>query len=131
MEPANGPTERPRVTLEDGTVIEAELIVGSDGANSMTRREHKIRSTGYSYNQNGLVCTVETLQPSTTAYQRFLRTGPVAMLPLWGNYSSIVWSCPPERSKSLKDLSDEAFCDFLNEVFHKESDVPWLGGITP
>lgn len=60
MEPANGPTERPRVTLEDGTVIESELIVGSDGANSMTRRKHNINSTGYSYNQNGLVCTVQT-----------------------------------------------------------------------
>ena len=97
----------------------------------MTRREHKISTSGYGYNQNGLVCTIETLQPSTTAYQRFLRTGPVAMLPLWGNYSSIVWTCPPDKNKALKDLSDKQFCDDLNNVFHSESDVSWLGGFLP
>ena len=44
------------------------MIVGSDGADSLTRREHNINTKGYSYNQNEILCTVETLQPNDTAF---------------------------------------------------------------
>jgi hypothetical protein len=46
--PANS-TERPSVRLEDGTVIEADLIIGSDGEKSKTREEYGIKSSGFSY----------------------------------------------------------------------------------
>jgi ubiquinone biosynthesis monooxygenase Coq6 len=91
--------ERPSVKLEDGTVIEADLIIGSDGEKSKTREEYGIKSSGFSYEQSGVVCTVSSLRPNTIAFQRFMKTGPLALLPLWDNYSSIVWSCPPELAK--------------------------------
>jgi 2-polyprenyl-6-methoxyphenol hydroxylase-like FAD-dependent oxidoreductase len=96
--PANN-MERPSVKLEDGTVIEADLIIGSDGEKSKTREEYGIKSSGFSYEQSGVVCTVSSLRPNTIAFQRFMKTGPLALLPLWDNYSSIVWSCPPELAK--------------------------------
>lgn len=96
--PANS-MERPSVRLEDGTVIEADLIIGSDGEKSKTREEYGIKSSGFSYEQSGVVCTVSSLRPNTIAFQRFMKTGPLALLPLWDNYSSIVWSCPPELAK--------------------------------
>ena len=46
--PSSG-LERPSVKLEDGTVIEADLIVGSDGEKSKTREEYGIKASGYSY----------------------------------------------------------------------------------
>jgi 2-polyprenyl-6-methoxyphenol hydroxylase-like FAD-dependent oxidoreductase len=46
--PAN-PWDRPQVRIEDGTVIEADVIVGSDGEKSKTREEFCIRAKGYSY----------------------------------------------------------------------------------
>jgi ubiquinone biosynthesis monooxygenase Coq6 len=93
--------ERPSVKLEDGTVIEADLIIGSesDEEKSKTREEYGIKSSGFSYEQSGVVCTVSSLRPNTIAFQRFMKTGPLALLPLWDNYSSIVWSCPPELAK--------------------------------
>ena len=94
IEPANSGSELPRVSLEDGTTIEPKLLVGSDGANSMTRNEYRIDTDEKQYGQKGLVCSVSTLQPNEIAFQRFMKTGPVALLPLWGAYSSIVWSCP-------------------------------------
>lgn len=114
IEPATNPSERPLVHLEDGTIIEPTLLIGSDGEKSKTRSDYKIGSWGYSYNQNGLVCTVETVRPNEIAFQRFLRTGPVALLPLWGNFSSIVWSCPPDVCKDLQDLTESEFVERLN-----------------
>ena len=42
ISPASSSAELPKVTLEDGSVIEPKLLVGSDGANSMTRKQYKI-----------------------------------------------------------------------------------------
>ena len=93
--------KRPIVVLEDGSEIEADLLVGSDGEKSQTRNAHNIGATGYHYVQSGLVCTVKGVQANPAAFQRFLTTGPVALLPLWGDYSSIVWSCPPGMARDL------------------------------
>mgnify|MGYP006112193059 FL=1 len=54
--------------LDDGTVIECKLLIGSDGEKSKTRSEYGIGAWGYSYNQNGLVCTVETIRPNDIAF---------------------------------------------------------------
>ena len=97
----------------------------------MTRHKHGIGATGFSYNQNGLVCTVETLRPNEVAFQRFLKTGPIALLPLWGNYSSIVWSCPYNMYRDLEDLSDEEFIARLNRVLQAPSDATFVGGMIP
>ncbi|TNV79571.1 hypothetical protein FGO68_gene8160 [Halteria grandinella] len=119
---------RPRVILDDGSIIEADLIVGSDGEKSKTREEYGIQATGYSYEQSGLVCTVSSLsRPNTIAYQRFLKSGPLALLPLWDNYSSIVWSCPPEMCKELQDLSDTVFIDTLNKALQKTPEQAFGG----
>lgn len=60
--------ERPYVRLEDGTKIEADLIIGSDGEKSKTREEYGIQATGFSYEQSGLVCTVSSIRPNTIAF---------------------------------------------------------------
>ena len=106
------------------------MLVGSDGENSKTRNEFGIGARGYSYNQMGLVCTIETNRDHQIAFQRFLRTGPIALLPLWDNYSSIVWSCPLSLCNDLQDLNDDQFVQRLNEVFHESSEVP-IGNLIP
>ncbi|CDW77713.1 ubiquinone biosynthesis monooxygenase coq6-like [Stylonychia lemnae] len=122
-------SEKPIVELDDGTLIRAKLVIGSDGEKSKVREEFGIRASGYSYGQNGLVCTVRTIRPNTIAYQRFLRTGPLALLPLWDNHSSIVWSCPPELSKDLIDVSEDKFVELLNQALQKSSDHSLMGQI--
>jgi ubiquinone biosynthesis monooxygenase Coq6 len=52
-----------------------------------------------------------------TAYQRFLPTGPVAMLPLPGNFSTLVWSTTPPRAAHLKTLGTEDFRAMVNAAF--------------
>jgi hypothetical protein len=53
---------------------------------------------------------------NTTAWQRFLRTGPLALLPLRGGYSSIVWSTTPHAARHLEVLSPAEFGRAINEV---------------
>ncbi len=70
------------ITTNDGHVIKTRLLVGADGGNSIVRNAMNIPANGWSYNQRGVVCTVEHAEPNTTAWQRFLPFGPVALLPV-------------------------------------------------
>ena len=78
------------VELEDGRKIETSLIVGADGKDSKVRKDFGIGVMKKSYPHNGLVCTVKVENKTFEAYQRFLQTGPLALLPLWGDYYSVV-----------------------------------------
>lgn len=126
---ATSSSELPQVELEDGTVVEPQLLVGSDGEKSLTRTEYGIGTWGLKYGVKGLVCTVKTIQPHQIAFQRFLKTGPVAVLPLWGSYSSIVWSLPDDFAEDLKKMDKSEFIDQLNNVLKTSSDAPMLGAV--
>jgi 2-polyprenyl-6-methoxyphenol hydroxylase-like FAD-dependent oxidoreductase len=70
------------VTLEDGRVLRARLLVAADGAASAVRGAAHIGTWGWSYDQHGVVATVKTDGHGDTAWQRFLPHGPVAILPV-------------------------------------------------
>lgn len=90
--------------------------MGADGAQSAVRAAARIGTYGWDYDQRAVVATVETDTPHSTAWQRFLPEGPVAVLPLWGRLSSIVWSTTHAHAETLtsKSLSPEAFTRALN-----------------
>lgn len=113
----------PVLTLSNGKTLAARLLVGADGANSPVRVFAGIPSRGFDYNRHGVVATLRLEGPGwggdghKIAYQRFLPTGPVAMLPLPGNMASLVWSTVPERALRLKSLSSEDFVAMVNAAF--------------
>src|SRR5690554_381585 len=74
-------SEWPVLTTKDGDTLSARLIIGADGNNSMVREMARIPTVGYSYNQKGVVATVAHSKPNDTAWQRFLPSGPIALLP--------------------------------------------------
>ena len=111
----------PIVTTSHGQVA-ARLLVGADGANSPVRQFADIPSHGWDYNQHGVVATLSlshsfATNDLRTAYQRFLPTGPVALLPLPGNKASLVWSTSPQHAARLKQLSTEDFIAMVNAAF--------------
>ena len=114
--------EENTLTLESGKILTADLIVAADGAQSPLREWAGIETTGWDYDQHGLVCTVTTEQPNKqTARQRFLPGGPLAFLPLADpRQCSIVWSNSTEEAEQLKQLSDEGFKDTLANAFEHE-----------
>ncbi|UWQ45458.1 FAD-dependent monooxygenase [Leisingera aquaemixtae] len=113
------------VTLDNGGELRGQVLVGSDGRRSGTARRAGIKRTGWDYGQTALVCAIDHEKPHHgIAHQFFMPPGPLAILPLPGNRSSIVWSERTETAKAIHALNDAEyiqalrprFGDFLGEI---------------
>jgi 2-octaprenyl-6-methoxyphenol hydroxylase len=106
------------VTLAPGRTITAQLVVGCDGRRSGTAARAGIKRTGWDYGQTALVCAIDhTLPHHGTAHQFFMPAGPLAILPLPGNRSSIVWSEATETAAHINTLPDAEYLDILRPRF--------------
>ena len=107
-----------RVTLADGALLAAPLIVGADGRNSLVRRQSEIDIIGWGYPQVAVVATVELERDHEgVAYEHFLPSGPFAILPLTGRRASLVWTESVARGAALKAARDEIFDLHLRRRF--------------
>lgn len=113
------------VTLASGKAITARALIGCDGRGSDTAQRAGIKRIGWGYGQTALVCAIEHEKPhGGIAHQFFMPAGPLAILPLTGNRSSIVWSETEANATAFNALSDEEyltmlrprFGDFLGEI---------------
>jgi 2-octaprenylphenol hydroxylase len=98
------------VRLSDGRALRSQLLIAADGQESKARALLGIDTAGHIYHQDALVAHVRTAKShANTAWQRFLRPGPVALLPLADGRSSIVWSTALAGAARLRALDPEAF----------------------
>ncbi|WJV54373.1 FAD-dependent 2-octaprenylphenol hydroxylase [Prodigiosinella aquatilis] len=99
------------ITLEDGGMLTARLVVGADGAHSWLRQHADIPLTFRDYGHHALVANIRTVNPhQSVARQVFHGDGMLAFLPLSDPYlSSIVWSLPPTRAQMLMALPADEF----------------------
>ncbi|WP_426702171.1 UbiH/UbiF/VisC/COQ6 family ubiquinone biosynthesis hydroxylase [Rhodanobacter sp. Col0626] len=106
--------DRIQLELADGATLAASLLVAADGAASPLRQLAGIGTRGRDYAQRAVVAHVTTEQPhEETAWQRFLPSGPLALLPLADGRSSIVWSLPEADAQRVMALDDRTFLDEL------------------
>ena len=99
------------VELAEGPRIECALVVAADGAESPTRALMGIGTRRHAHQQQAVVTHIETAQSHQhTAWQRFLESGPIALLPLCDGRSSIVWTTTAEAAAGLVALDDTEFC---------------------
>ncbi|XP_046849585.1 ubiquinone biosynthesis monooxygenase COQ6, mitochondrial-like isoform X2 [Xenia sp. Carnegie-2017] len=106
------------IALEDGQTLSTRLLVGADGHNSFTRKQADVECITYDYKQNGVVATlgISETTDNNVAWQRFLPNGPIALLPLTTNKSSLVWSTTTEEAMKLVSLPERQFVETLNEA---------------
>lgn len=85
----------------------------------MVRRQMGVNHFEMSYNQMGLIATVELTdcEDNFVAWQRFLPNGVIALLPLSENLSSIVWSTEIDHFKNLMKLNEADFIYAVNHAF--------------
>lgn len=116
------------VTLGDGSSIEAQLVVGADGAESWVRGQCDIGLDYRSYGQRGVVTNFACEKPHHgAAHQWFTgEQGIVALLPLAGNQVSLVWSAPDALADTLRAESAQQIADRL-AVYAADK----LGALTP
>lgn len=112
-------TDRVRISLDNGRVLSARLLVGADGAESVVRRAAAIDWRRHDLGQSALVARIRTEHPHEhTAYQHFLPSGPLALLPLDDPHTvSMVWSADRPRARELAALDDSAFNHELQLAF--------------
>ena len=106
------------VTLSSGKKISARALIGCDGRGSGTAERAGIKRIGWGYGQTALVCAIEHEKPhGGIAHQFFMPTGPLAILPLTGNRSSIVWSETEANATAFNALSDAEYLTMLRPRF--------------
>ena len=100
--------------LSNGKTIKSKIIIGCDGQNSKIAKLAKINRFGWKYNQASLVCAIKHKKPhNSCAHQFFNPSGPIAILPLPKNRSSIVWTETLDLALKINELKPEEYINIL------------------
>lgn len=115
--------ERASLRLEDGRKLDAMLVVGADGAQSLVRRRAGIPSAERPYGQTAVVANFACTRPHRdVAYQWFQggsKGGAVlALLPLPGDHASMVWSTTAAQAARLLALDAAALAGEVAAAAH-------------
>ncbi len=106
------------VTLGSGKTVSARVLIGADGRRSGTATRAGIRHIRWRYGQTAMVTALDHDAPHQgIAHQYFMPSGPLAILPLKGNRSSIVWSETEADAARIHALDDAAYLDHLRPRF--------------
>ena len=102
----------------DGSALETQLVIGADGRHSMVRKSIGIQPVQWSYDQTAIVCVVKHAQPHyDCAFELFQPTGPLALLPMTEQRSSLIWTLPTAIASTFIQLCDDEFNDELQRRF--------------
>ena len=104
--------------LDSGQRLRARLAVGADGRGTGTGKRAGINRVEWAYSQTALVCAIQHEIPhGGVAHQFFMPAGPLAILPLTENRSSIVWSETTQNAANIHALEDTEYLDVLRPRF--------------
>lgn len=107
------------ITLEDGTMMSARLMIAADGASSWLREKADIPLTFWDYEHHALVANVRTDMPhDAIARQVFHGDGILAFLPMQDPHlCSIVWSLAPQEAARMQSMPAALFNQQLSVAF--------------
>ncbi|KVC64189.1 ubiquinone biosynthesis protein [Burkholderia ubonensis] len=118
------------LTLSSGQVLEADLVVGADGAHSWVRSQMGAKVERRDYRQTGVVANFKASLPHReTAYQWFRDGEIVALLPLPDGHVSLVWSAHTAHADQLLALDPAQLAAEVERVSHGQ--VGALECVTP
>lgn len=108
------------VTLSNQSVIQGDLLLACDGANSKVRNQLQLPVTSWDYRQHCLLINITTdCAQHNITWQEFRETGPCAFLPLAGNNASLVWYHNPQKIKHLQNMSNQQLKEAILAEFPK------------
>ncbi len=109
------------IYLESKDVIHAKVLIGADGLNSVVRQAANIGVQGWQYSQQALGINIKTKAPQQDiTWQQFTPQGPLAFLPLFNGYASLVWYNHSNQIDYLKRLTKKQLKQELIKNFPKE-----------
>ena len=105
------------LALTDGRRVSARLVVGADGARSFVRTAAGIEASERSYGQSAVVANFACGRPhGNVAYQWFLGGPVLALLPLPGARTSMVWSTSEVHAAQLMAATPEQLAHFVEDA---------------
>ncbi|MGE8572851.1 MAG: 2-octaprenyl-6-methoxyphenyl hydroxylase [Acinetobacter amyesii] len=105
---------------EEQLKLQSKIVIAADGRDSFCRKALGIGASVHDYDQVAIVTTVQTSKPhGHVGFERFSPLGPLALLPLPGEYRrSVVWPVPKgTEGEWMGDENDQHFLDALQETF--------------
>ncbi len=100
--------------------LQSRLVIAADGRDSFCRKALGIGASEHDYDQVAIVTTVQTSKPhQQVGFERFSALGPLALLPLPGEYRrSVVWPVKKgTEGEWLGDENDQHFLDALQDTY--------------
>lgn len=96
--------------LDDGTLLRGQLLVAADGSHSTLAQACGMQWETQEYEQVAVIANIRTQQAhGGKAFERFTPQGPLALLPMRGGRSSLVW-CHPQAQQEQVNAWSEAEC---------------------
>jgi len=118
-----------KVTLSDGRVLSAPLVVGAEGKASVVRQQAGIDTIGWGYGQSGVVATVALERDHDgVAHEYFLPGGPFAILPLTEQRASLVWTEKTAQAEALRHARPEILHAHMQRRFGEFLGAPTVQG---
>lgn len=109
--------ENVSLIVDDGTEINASLLVGADGVKSWVRNETGFSVTEKDYEQIAVVANFRCEKPHGSCARQWFDNGSIlAWLPLGTDIISIVWSLPSARAQEITSLSEMEFCHVVQNA---------------
>jgi len=106
------------VGLADGTTLKAALVVAADSRFSSTRRKMGIAANSLDFGRVVIVCEMEHELPhEDTATECFFYDQTLAILPMYGNKSSVVVTLPTANADAVLNMAPEAFAADIAQRF--------------
>ena len=101
-----------------GQRFDCQLVVACDGGASPLRGMAGIRTISRNPRQTAIVADIRLTRPHQhMAWQRFLESGPLALMPLDDPYlAALVWSLDNETADRLIDIGNDRFEAALNDA---------------
>lgn len=123
--------QKVRLTLRDGRTVSGALVVGADGANSFVREKAGIAVVDRGYGQSAVVANFECEKSHSNMAFQWFQGGPVlALLPLPGRRTSMVWSLPSEQAESVAGLDPDALCRAVSAASrHQLGDLSLISAV--
>ncbi|MCA0978044.1 FAD-dependent monooxygenase [Qipengyuania flava] len=102
-------------TLADGTVLEADLLIGAEGRGSPTREDAELKMASWDYSHRAIITGLNHSKPHDgVAWEIFYQDGPFALLPMLDgpageHRSALVWTVDEKDAAGVLKMGDRAF----------------------